>query len=252
MRDHNSLLPKLYDRFASWWPLLSRPSDYAEEALFFAKMLNAASDEPARTMLELGCGGGNSASHLKADFEMTLVDLAPAMLDVSKKLNPECEHVEGDMRTVRLERQFDRVFVHDAICYMTTVGDLRMAMETAFAHCRLGGSVLFVPDHVRENFQPGTDCGGHDGDGRGLRYLEWTWDPDPSDTTYTVDYAYVLRDCDGSVEVAHDRHIEGLFSRSEWLNLLSDVGFSGSVHAVEHSEVAPGTYELFIGVKERA
>jgi hypothetical protein len=31
--------------------------------------------------------------------------------------------VEGDMRTTRLGRQFDAVFVHDAVCYMTTEAD---------------------------------------------------------------------------------------------------------------------------------
>jgi hypothetical protein len=33
------------------------------------------------------------------------------MLDVSRALNPECEHIEGDIRTVRLERSFDAVRV---------------------------------------------------------------------------------------------------------------------------------------------
>jgi trans-aconitate methyltransferase len=49
---------------------------------------------------------------MKKDFEMTLVDLSPQMLEVSKRQNPDCEHVVGDMRTVRLGREFDAVFVH--------------------------------------------------------------------------------------------------------------------------------------------
>ncbi len=146
------------------------------------------------TLLELGSGGGNNASHLKARFSLVLVDRSPGMLQVSRALNPECEHVEGDMRTVRLGREFDAVFVHDAVVYMTTEADLRAAIETASVHCKPGGAVLFAPDHVRENFRPSTDHGGYDGVGRGLRYLEWTWDPDPADSTYIVDYAYLLRD----------------------------------------------------------
>jgi hypothetical protein len=154
------------------------------------------------------------------------------------------------MRTVRLGRTFDRVFIHDAICYMATLSDLRRAIETAYVHCRPGGAALFAPDHVRETFQPGTDSGGHDGaDGRGLRYLEWTWDPDPTDTTYRVDYAYLLRDTDGSVRVEHDPHVEGLFARADWLALLADVGFQGTVVPFDHSELEPGTYELFVAVK---
>ena len=157
---------------------------------------------------------------------MTLTDLSAEMLELSRTINPELEHIQGDMRTLRLGREFDAVFVHDAVVYMTTEADLRAAIETAYIHCRPGGVALFAPDHVRENFAPATDHGGHDGtDGRGLRYLEWTWDPDPSDDHYTVDYAYLLREAAGSVRVEQDRHIEGLFSRATWLRLLDEAGF---------------------------
>src|SRR5689334_22739277 len=130
---------KLYNELAAWWPLMSSPADYAEEAAFYTNQLLAAGDAPARTLLELGSGGGNNASHMKAHFQSTLAELSPGMLEVSRALNPECEHVQGDMRSVRLGRQFDRVFVHDAVTYMTTLEDLRRAIETAFVHCRPGG-----------------------------------------------------------------------------------------------------------------
>jgi SAM-dependent methyltransferase len=245
---------KLYAELASWWPLLSSPADYAEEAAFYRETLVAACRRPPRSVLELGSGGGNNASHMKSHFaEMVLVDLSQGMLEVSRALNPECEHVLGDMRSVRLEREFDGVFVHDAIAYMTTEADLRRAFATAFAHCRAGGAAVFAPDHVRETFRSSTSHGGHDAaDGRGLRYLEWTWDPDPSDTTYTVDYACLLRSRDGTLSVEHDRHIEGLFSRSDWLRLLGDVGFQARVIPFDHSELEPGTLEVFVGTKPGA
>jgi hypothetical protein len=41
----------------------------------------------------------------------------------------------------------------------------------------------------------------------------------------TVDYAYLLREADGSVHVEHDRHLHGLFSRDTWLRLLCEAGF---------------------------
>ena len=97
------------------------------------------------------------------------------MLTLSQGLNPGCEHVLGDMRTMRMGRTFDIVFVHDAIAYMVTETDLLDCLATAFAHLRPEGVALFVPDHTRESFHPSTDHGGHDGaDGRSLRYLEWT------------------------------------------------------------------------------
>jgi hypothetical protein len=82
-----------------------------------------------------------------------------------------------------------------------------------------------------------------------LRYLEWTWDPEPADNTYVVDYAYLLRTADGAVRVEHDRHIEGLFGRGDWLRLLSAAGFEARRVPFEHSELEPGTYELFVAVR---
>ena len=60
---------------------------------------------------------------------MTLVDRSAGMLAVSQRLNPECEHVLGDMRTVRLNRLFDAVLIHDAIMYMLSLADLLQALD---------------------------------------------------------------------------------------------------------------------------
>jgi SAM-dependent methyltransferase len=217
---------RMYSDLARWWPLLSPPSEYVEEAEDLVPMLRSAGDAPPRTLLELGSGGGSLAFHLKGEFELTLTDLSPAMLEVCRSVNPECEAITGDMRTLRLGRTFDAVLIHDAICYMLTEADLRAALETAAIHCRPGGGIVLLPDFVSETFVPGTDCDGKDAsDGRGLRYLEWCWDADASDSTYEVAYAFMLREPDGSTSVVHDRHVEGLFSREEWLAWLADAGF---------------------------
>jgi hypothetical protein len=84
---------------------------------------------------------------------------------------------------------------------------------------------MFVPDHVRETFQPSTDHGGRDGDGHALRYLEWSYDPDEQDTVYITEYVFLLREGDQPARVEHERHICGLFSRNEWLRLLQEIGF---------------------------
>ncbi len=130
--------PKLYSELAAWWPVLSAPAEYAEEAAYARALLRTHGNGPMRTLLELGSGGGNNALHLKRDFHLTLVDVSPHMLAVSRKLNPECEHFVGDLRNVRLDKLFDAVFIHDAIMYMTTEEDLRRAMATSCVPCRAG------------------------------------------------------------------------------------------------------------------
>ncbi len=223
-------MSKLYNELAVWWPLLSPVEEYAEEAAFFAQLLLQAGLLPAPTLLELGCGGGSNAYYLKQHFaHVTLTDLSPAMLAVSRALNPTCDHHEGDMRTLRLGRTFDAVFVHDAIEYMTTVDDLRAALVTASIHCKPGGWALFVPDYVQETFEPETEHGGGDGEGRSMRYLEWTHAPAQDATQYTTDYVYVMRESDGAVRVEHEQHLCGLFARGTWLQLLRDAGFAPEI-----------------------
>jgi trans-aconitate methyltransferase len=227
---------RFYGDLAPWWPLVSPPEGYAEEAVFAAALLASASI-PVHEVLELGSGGGHNAMHLKDRFAMTLVDLSEGMLDVSRRLNPDADHHRGDMRTVRLGRAFDAVFVHDAVDYMTTETDLRLAMDTAFAHCRPGGVAVFVPDATRETFEEDTDHGGSDGDdGRAVRYLSWTWDPDPTDTWTLTAYAFLLRDPDGSMEVAHETHRVGLFGHDDWLRLLGEAGFGAEAVTEETIE----------------
>ena len=115
---------RLYGDLAPWFHLLTAPEDYAGEAARYRELIDAEARN-AETLLELGSGGGNNASHLKAHYRCTLSDLSPQMLTLSRALNPECDHVLGDMRTVRLGRAFDVVFVHDAVMYLETEADLR-------------------------------------------------------------------------------------------------------------------------------
>lgn len=235
------MTPRMYSDLAVWWPLLSPPGHYVEEAADLLPMLQSATDGVPRTLLELGSGGGSLAHHLKGELQVTLSDRSPDMLAVSRAINPECEHVQGDMRMLDLGRQFDLVLIHDAIMYCTDPASLKAALATAARHCRPGGATLILPDCVRETFEPSTDHGGEDGpDGRALRYLEWVRDPDPADDTFETLYVFVLREPNGTVRVEEDLHVEGLFPRAAWLTWLGDAGFATT------SRIDPWKRDVFV------
>ncbi len=239
---------RLYRDLAPWFHLLTAPADYAVEAARYRELALEACPG-ARTLLELGSGGGNNASHLARHFQCTLTDLSPEMLELSRALNPGCEHLLGDMRTLRLDRTFDVVLVHDAVMYMTTEHDLACCAETAAAHLRPGGVALFVPDCTLEGYRPGTSHGGHDGsDGRSLRYLEWSRAPLGEATTAQVDFAIVARHADGTTEVVHDLHVFGLFAEATWLSVLRRSGLTVGVHPGDVDD--EGTPQpVFVGVR---
>lgn len=237
-----------YGELADWWPLISPPEEYTEEAAFFANLF-ASAPIPVREVLELGSGGGHNAFHLKRRYQMTLTDLSAPMLTVSRRLNPECEHIQGDMRNLRVGRVFDAVFVHDAVAYMTSESDLRKVMETTFVHCRPGGVALFVPDDTSESFVAGSDCGGYDApDGRGARYLEWSHAPAQGSNLSLTDYSFLLREADGAVRAFHETHRLGLFSRQLWLQLIDEAGFTAVAVPESPTDDRPPR-EMYLGTK---
>ena len=119
---------RMYTDLAHLWPLISPPEDYAEEAGYWRDVLREKLGPGRHEILELGVGGGHNLSHLTGDFQATAVDLSEKMLEHSRRLNPEVEHHVGDMRTFRLDRKFDAVLVHDAICYMLNEDDLLLCL----------------------------------------------------------------------------------------------------------------------------
>jgi hypothetical protein len=166
------------------------------------------------------------------------------MLAVSRAINSECEHILGDMRSLRLEREFDLVLVHDAIMYAIDAVSVRATLETVFRHCRPGGAAVLVPDFVKETFQPKTASGGEDGaDGRGLRYLQWIWDREANDEICEVAFSFMLREANGEIRFENERHRFGLFARETWLRWLHDAGFSAK------SRIDPWGRDVFIGRK---
>ena len=215
------------------------PADHEDEATCYLQALDRAAP-PAETLLELGAGAGNNAFFLKQRFHCTLTDISPEMQALSRELNRDCEHILGDMRSLRLDRTFDTVMIHDAVMYMTTEEDLRAAITTAFVN-EAGGAALFAPDCSAKHsattrlMRPTTVP-------RAAR-RRWAWDPDPTDDIFCVDYALLLRDGEDVTSV-HDHHVEGLFSRARWIHLLESVGYR--VEMVDRPFDDETTDEIFL------
>ena len=220
----------MYNEFAHLWPLISDPNDYALEASFWIEALRAELGPGRHEILELGVGGGNNLSHLTNEFQATAVDLSERMLENSRRLNPGVEHLVGDMRTVRLERKFDAVIIHDAIAYMLTEDDLRAAFRTAWEHLESGGVFITAPDWYKETF-PGVSVShnSHGNDTTHVSYVEYDHDPDPNDTTIETIFVYFIKE-GGKLRVEEDRHITGLFTLDTWLGIMAEVGFETATY----------------------
>jgi SAM-dependent methyltransferase len=244
---------RLYDELAHLWPLLSPPDDYSAEAGVIRDVLDGVWGEAGkrRCVVELGGGGGHSLYHLARDFDAVAVDLSPAMIEQSRKLNPTVEHHVADMRTVRLGRVFDAVLVHDAIDYMTSIADVRSVFDTAAAHLRSGGLLLVAPTYLRETFvdhQIEHDCNTNDQiDLTYVSHVHATGSP-PADTTFELTMLLLIRER-GRLRIEEDHHTCGLFDRQTWISLLDQTGFDVHEHAPPDEHGTATAWTLFVAIK---
>jgi hypothetical protein len=132
-----------------------------------------------------------------------------------------------------------------SLCFLVLValGASHFAITVAGRQIWEAVEILY-PNHMESNKAGCSDVGG-----RALRYLEWRWVPAAESGTYVTDMAYVLRDERGAIEVLHDRHVMGLFSRSVWLKLIAAAGFEPLAVPFEHSSNCDGGHDVFLGLR---
>ena len=124
-----------------------------------------------RRLVDIACGTGSAAIELaRRGFDVTGVDVSPAMLDEARRkakgAGHSIEFIEQDMRRLRLRRKFDvATCLYDSFNYLLSLDDLRLALEGARQLLRPGGTFIFdfnTPHHFqgwdgRDNVAVDTD-----------------------------------------------------------------------------------------------
>ena len=220
---------RLYSDLAWLWPIWGDPSEYADYGEHVVRLANKHSRIPVRSLLNIACGGGKNVANLKRHYDVTGVDLSPAMLELARELNPDCEFLQGDMRTLALGRTFDAILMDDGISYMASPADLTAAFANAFRHLKPGGVMVVVPDDTTETFVQNrtvtTPAKGRTRQSNAeVVFIENDYDPDPTDGHYEGTIVYLIRE-NGELRIETDRHILGLFPLSLWRDTLRSAGF---------------------------
>lgn len=235
--------------------LLADPADSEEEALVYIERIRSASARPPRTMLHLASGAGSHDATFKRHFEVTGVDLSPGMLSRARAAHPDIAYVEGDMRTIRLNRTFDVVAIPDSIDYMTTRDDLRLAIQTAVVHLEPGG-VLLVVAKPAETFRSNNFAYTGEKDGVHVTVLESNHVDPLRPDNYEAVLVYLIRR-GGELTLATDRHVLGLFPRAAWDDVFREAGLTMEATVLDgvydDHLLGEGEYPLtvFVGRKDR-
>jgi SAM-dependent methyltransferase len=216
---------RLYNDLAWLWPIWEDVEVYREESELFAGLIRKHAKIEVRTLLDMGCGGGKNAFHLRRHFEVTGIDISKPMLANARKLNPECKFRPADMRDFDLKQEFDSVLINDATAYMTTRRDLLRAFKAAYRHLKAGGVMITHPEECRESFkQNETTIWKAKRDDMDVTFVENQYDPNRKDSTYEKTLLYLIRKR-RKLRIEHDSHLCGLFALRAWRECLRKAGF---------------------------
>lgn len=244
---------KLYNELAWIWNLWGDPDgEYADNSRIIISMIEKYSRIPVTTLLDVGCGGGKFIYTLKKKYQVTGIDISPAMLKNAAKLNPDCELIQSDMRSFELDRCFDAVLIDDAIPYMTTEKDLSAVFAKACKHLKQGGVLIVTPDHTSESFINNTtqvfnSIEHPDYPDTSIVFIENNFDPDSKDTVFESTHLYLIRR-KGALSIEYDVHTLGLFPETVWVSLLQSAGLT--VHKEYYYEDNK-QYLTFVCIKTR-
>lgn len=242
-----------YNELAWTDELLVDAADCEQAVEAIVRLLRATARPAPRTILHLGSGAGGYDRVLKRHFAVTGVDVSPGTLALARATNPEVEYVEGDMRTIRLGREFDAVIIPDSIDYMATRGDLDAALHTAALHLRPGGAVLVIAKPA-EAFRDNNFAYVGERDGIHVTVLENNRVDPARPGCYEATLVYLVRR-DGELSIHTDRHLLGLFPRRDWDEAFATAGLEVEAVPLEGAYdrylLGEGDYPqtIFIGAK---
>jgi SAM-dependent methyltransferase len=136
----------IFSEYARYYDLLYRDKDYAGEVEYVHGLIQAHAPG-AKSLLNLGCGSGRHDLMLaELGYDVCGVDLSAEMLSFARAAAgiKKIEYEQGDVRTIRLNRQFDAVIsLFHVMSYQTCNNDLKDTFATVHAHLKPGGLFLF-------------------------------------------------------------------------------------------------------------
>ena len=227
-----------YNELAWTEDFLADPADYRDEVNVYIELINSTAVTPVNTVLHLGCGAGGFDVYFKKHYTVSGVDISTGMLDKAKVTNPEVEYIEGDMRSVRLNRKFDCVVIPDSIDYMLTLDDLNQAIQTAALHLNPGGVLLIVCKPEETFHNNNFAYTGEKGETH-VTLFENNYINPYVPNTYEITLLYLIRH-KGKLSTYMEESKAGLFPRKTWDVVLKDAGFNMETRSLD------GIYDKYL------
>ena len=139
----------VFNDYSRYYNLLYKDKPYKEEVDFVNGLIRKNYIGTPKSLLDLGCGTGrHDLIFAELGYDVIGVDMSEQMVAIAKQKSKEshkgAEFQIGDIRSLRLNKQFDVVVsLFHVFSYQVTNEDLNKAFVTVKTHLKNGGIFIF-------------------------------------------------------------------------------------------------------------
>lgn len=220
---------ELYRKFARYYDLIYQWMDYRGESEFIEMAVERYKTSEGAELLDVACGTGGHAHYLNESFQVTGFDINPEMLSIAQEKLPEMEFIHGDMKEMKLEREFDVIIcLFSAINYNTNLNELYETIKRFYDHLKLGGIFIFDLGFCTENWEEGRML--VDAVVEGDLQLARISQSRLQEGVFNANFVFLVKE-DGKMDFEIDQHQIGVFSTLDVKKTLKNIGFDCHIYS---------------------